>query len=80
MGAAETTELDEEVVRAVPVAEEAPVAFALSKSLPGGDISTWSSGRAIVFTYTQTLDVKAFFDNVTIEPSVDVKFSGDILH
>ncbi len=50
----------------------------LIKSLPGDSISTWESGRDLVFEFNTPIDLNSFFSHFNITPSEDGKFSGEM--
>ena len=52
----------------------------LTKSIPGESITTWDTGKPLTFTFNAEVDAQSFFDSFTISPSVDGKFSGDIMN
>lgn len=56
---------------------EAPQ-FQLVKTIPGKGITTWESGKDIVFEFNQAVDLESFFTHIQVSPSADGKFSGEM--
>lgn len=52
--------------------------FSLVKSVPGSGITSWQSGKAFTFEFSEDVDIESFFASFTLTPSVDGKFSGEM--
>ena len=52
--------------------------FSLIKSLPGSGVTSWQSGKAFTFEFSEDTDIESFFANFVFTPSTDGKFSGEM--